>query len=78
MSFSFASFSHAMHYDIESQQVETLDCKLCQHNLDDNNNELAVNEYFAVHFNVKSVLNKPYVQHFQFYVTPALRAPPTN
>ena len=78
MSFSFASFSHAMHFDAKSQQVDTLDCKLCQHNLDDNNNELVVSEHSAGQFTVKLLLNKPYVQHFQFYVTPALRAPPIN
>ena len=78
MNFSFASFSHALHIDVESQQVETLDCKLCQHNLDDNKNELAVNEQDTVPFIVKSSLTKPFVHHYQFYVTPALRAPPIN
>jgi hypothetical protein len=79
MSFSLASFSHAVHSDnVDSQQVESLDCKLCQHNLDDNNNELTVHEEFTVQFFVTSPLKSSLLGYHQFYIIPALRAPPVN
>ncbi|MDT0603322.1 hypothetical protein [Thalassotalea castellviae] len=74
-----ASFSHAVHSnEVDSQQVESLDCKLCQHNLDDNNNKLAVIEEFSVQFFVISSSKKSYIPDYKYFVTPALRAPPIN
>lgn len=78
MSTFVASVSHAQHYEIDIKQVETLDCKLCQHNLDDNKTELSVNEQVTTQFFIKSPCKESFVQRFQFYVIPALRAPPTN
>jgi hypothetical protein len=78
LSFSLASFSHVMHIDVDSQQTETLDCKLCQNNLDDNENQLLVNEKTTVQFTVTPSLNKSFIRYFQLYITPALRAPPIN
>ena len=78
MSFSFANFSHTLHSDVESQQVETLDCKLCQQNFDDSKNELFVTESFIVQFVEVSTLKSSLLGYHQFYIIPALRAPPVN
>ncbi|MDO6444720.1 hypothetical protein Q4493_02920 [Colwellia sp. 1_MG-2023] len=74
-----ASFSHVVHSgDVGSQQVESLDCKLCQHNLDNNKNELTVIEEFTVQFFISSPLKSSLLEYHQFFLIPALRAPPIN